>query len=78
MTKIENLIVGAGFSGATLARKLAEAGQKVVVVDAKDHIAGNAFDYHDCKWQLLRSPLNQTLKIPFALRLFCFITRGVL
>jgi UDP-galactopyranose mutase len=47
MNKIENLIVGAGFSGATLARKLAEAGQKVVVIDAKDHIAGNAFDYRD-------------------------------
>jgi UDP-galactopyranose mutase len=47
MTKIENLIVGAGFSGATLARKLAEAGQKVVVIDAKDHLAGNAFDYRD-------------------------------
>jgi UDP-galactopyranose mutase len=47
MTKIENLIVGAGFSGATLARKLAETGQKVVVIDAKDHIAGNAFDYRD-------------------------------
>jgi glycosyltransferase involved in cell wall biosynthesis len=30
------------------------------------------------QWQLLRSPLNQTLKIPFTLRLFCFITRGVL
>jgi UDP-galactopyranose mutase len=47
MKQIKNLIVGAGFSGATLARKLAEDGQKIVVIDAKDHIAGNAFDYRD-------------------------------
>lgn len=43
-----NLIVGAGFSGATMARQLAEKlGEKVVVIDAKEHIAGNAYDYRD-------------------------------
>lgn len=43
-----NLVVGAGFSGATIARKLAEdLNQKVVVIDAKDHIGGNAYDYRD-------------------------------
>lgn len=46
--KIQNLIVGAGFSGATLARKLAEElNQKVLVIDKKDHIAGNCYDYWD-------------------------------
>ncbi|MDR1168412.1 MAG: UDP-galactopyranose mutase [Heliobacteriaceae bacterium] len=44
---VENLIVGAGFSGATIARLLAETGQKVLVIDKKDHIAGNSFDYVD-------------------------------
>lgn len=48
MTDVENLIVGAGFSGATLARKIAEElNQKVVVIDAKEHIGGNAYDYRD-------------------------------
>ncbi len=43
-----NLVVGCGFSGATMARKIAEElNQKVVIIDAKDHIAGNAFDYED-------------------------------
>lgn len=47
MGQIKNLIVGAGFSGATLARKLAENGAHVVVIDSRDHIAGNAYDYAD-------------------------------
>ncbi len=43
-----NLVVGCGFSGATIARKIAEElNQKVVIIDAKNHIAGNAFDYED-------------------------------
>ena len=48
MENIVNLVVGAGFSGATIARKLAEElNQKVIVIDTKDHIAGNAYDYRD-------------------------------
>ena len=39
------LIVGAGFAGATIARMLADAGHKAVVIDKRDHIAGNAYDY---------------------------------
>jgi UDP-galactopyranose mutase len=39
------LAVGAGFAGATAARLLAEAGHKVLVIDKRDHIAGNAYDY---------------------------------
>ena len=39
------LIVGAGFSGTVIARELAEAGHKCTVIDERDHVAGNAFDY---------------------------------
>lgn len=39
MTRI--LVVGAGFSGAVLARALAEAGSSCLVVDERDHVAGN-------------------------------------
>lgn len=35
------LVVGAGFSGAVIARELAEAGHSVVVVDERGHVAGN-------------------------------------
>ncbi len=45
---MQNLVVGAGFSGATMARRLAEElNEKVVVIDAKNHLAGNAYDYRD-------------------------------
>lgn len=39
------LIVGAGFAGATMARLLAEAGERVLIIDKRDHIGGNAYDY---------------------------------
>lgn len=39
------LVVGAGFSGAVIARELAELGYKITVIDSRNHIGGNAFDY---------------------------------
>lgn len=41
------LIVGAGFSGVVIARKLAERGHKIRIIDRRDHIAGNCFDARD-------------------------------
>jgi UDP-galactopyranose mutase len=42
------LIVGAGFTGATLAERIAtQFQQQVLLVDARNHIGGNAYDYHD-------------------------------
>ncbi len=42
------LVVGAGFAGAVMAERLAaDAGLKVLVVDRRPHIGGNAFDRHD-------------------------------
>jgi UDP-galactopyranose mutase len=42
------LIVGAGFSGATLAERLAsQAGKKVLIIDRRNHIGGNAYDHYD-------------------------------
>ena len=39
------LIVGAGFSGATIARTLAEQGFQIKIIDCRPHLAGNAYDY---------------------------------
>ena len=42
------LIVGAGFYGAVLAERIAnELGQKVLVIDRRNHIGGNSFSYMD-------------------------------
>lgn len=44
----DDLIVGAGFSGAVLAERLARVdGRRVLVVDRRNHVAGNAHDTHD-------------------------------
>ncbi len=43
-----NLVVGAGVSGASIARLIAEElNEEVLIIDKKDHIAGNCFDYKD-------------------------------
>ncbi len=41
------IIIGAGFSGATMARLLAEQGVAVTVVDKCPHIGGTAYDKQD-------------------------------
>jgi len=40
-------VVGAGFAGSVCARELADAGHRVVLVDRRPHIAGNAYDLFD-------------------------------
>ncbi len=41
------LIVGAGFAGAVVAERMAALGRKILVVDKRPHIGGNAFDHYD-------------------------------
>jgi UDP-galactopyranose mutase len=42
-------VVGAGFSGAVLARVLADAGHSIVVVDERAHVAGNCHSERDAR-----------------------------
>lgn len=42
------LIVGAGFAGCVLAERLASVeDKKVIIVEQRDHIGGNAYDYYN-------------------------------
>lgn len=42
------LIVGAGFAGSVPAERLATvANKKVLLIDKRNHIAGNAYDHYD-------------------------------
>lgn len=45
--KYDVLVVGAGFAGAVCAERLASAGRRVLVIDRRPHIAGNAYDELD-------------------------------
>ena len=45
--KYDFLIVGAGLFGATFARLATDAGKKCLVIDRRDHIAGNAYTYEE-------------------------------
>ncbi len=41
------LIIGMGFSGITLANKLANDGNKILIIDKRNHIGGNSYDYYN-------------------------------
>ncbi|WP_308389697.1 UDP-galactopyranose mutase [Acidithiobacillus sp. AMEEHan] len=45
--------VGAGFSGSVIARELAERGMRVLVVDARPHVAGNCFTQRDSETNIM-------------------------
>ncbi|HKP86694.1 MAG TPA: UDP-galactopyranose mutase [Blastocatellia bacterium] len=46
--KFDYLIVGAGFAGSVLAERLATVmGKKVVIIDRRPHVGGNAYDHYN-------------------------------
>jgi UDP-galactopyranose mutase len=47
MKKPDIIVVGAGISGATLAERYASIGKKVLVVESRNHIGGNCYDYYN-------------------------------
>lgn len=53
MTQKNILIVGAGFSGVVIGRKLAEQGHKIRIIDKRAHIAGNCYDARDEQSQVM-------------------------
>lgn len=43
------IVVGSGLTGATIARQLFDAGREVLVVEKRDHVAGNCYDFIDAE-----------------------------
>lgn len=43
MSKYDYCVVGAGLFGATFAREMADRGKRILIIDKRDHIAGNAY-----------------------------------
>ena len=46
-SEFDLIVVGAGFYGATVAERKAAEGKKVLVIDRREHVAGNAYSYRD-------------------------------
>lgn len=53
MTQADILAIGAGLSGAVIARELAQAGHRVTVVDSRPHLAGNCHTERDAETQVM-------------------------
>lgn len=73
-TTCDVLIVGAGFAGVTCAEKLAAAGRRVLVVDKRDHIGGNAHDRYD-EHGVLIHPYGPHIFHTNAKRVFQYLSR---
>jgi UDP-galactopyranose mutase len=43
----DSIIIGCGFAGAVLGRELADKGKKVLILEQRNHIGGNAYDLLD-------------------------------
>lgn len=53
MSSTKIACVGAGFSGAVIARELAQAGHEVVVFDSRSHVAGNCHTERDAETDVM-------------------------
>jgi UDP-galactopyranose mutase len=47
MGKFDIVVIGAGISGATIAERYACAGNTVLVLEKRDHIGGNCYDFYN-------------------------------
>lgn len=47
MSQFDAVVIGAGFAGAVVSRVLADAGKKVLLLERREHIGGNAYDCID-------------------------------
>lgn len=45
--KYDVIVVGSGYAGSVTAHKFAQDGKKVLIIERRDHIGGNMYDYID-------------------------------
>lgn len=50
---VDVIVVGAGFSGSVMAQRLSAAGKRVLIIERRDHIGGNAYDEYDANGVLI-------------------------
>jgi UDP-galactopyranose mutase len=74
MQSTDILVVGAGFAGAVAARTLADAGLRVLIIDKRPHIGGNAHDRLD-EWGVLIHPYGPHIFHTNAASVFDWLSR---
>src|SRR4051812_42484883 len=74
MINIDALVVGAGFSGSTVAERLASHGYDVLVIDKRPHIGGNAYDERDANGVLIH-PYGPHIFHTNGARIFQYLSR---
>jgi UDP-galactopyranose mutase len=47
MRRFDIVVIGAGISGTTLAERYAALGKQVLVLEKRDHIGGNCYDFYN-------------------------------
>lgn len=68
------IVVGAGFSGATIARLFADSGKEVIVIDKRETVGGNAYDFYD-KNDILVQPYGPHIFHTNEKKVFDFLSR---
>lgn len=43
----DSIVIGSGAAGSVMARRLADAGERVLVLEKRPHIGGNCYDVPD-------------------------------
>ena len=68
------LVAGAGFAGAVCAERLGSSGRRILVVDRRPHIGGNAFDTFD-EHGILIHPYGPHIFHTNSKRVFAYLSR---
>lgn len=69
------LVVGAGWAGSTIARKLAEDGSKVLVVDRNGYVAGHAHDKPSEKYGIMTHVFGPHIFHTYKEKVFQFVSQ---
>ena len=72
--RYDYLIVGAGFAGSVCAERLAAAGKKILLIDKRPHIGGNAYDCLDAHGILIH-PYGPHIFHTNSKRIFAYLSR---
>lgn len=68
-------MAGAGFSGAVVARELADAGHRIVVHDSRDHVGGNCFTERDAETGVMMHRYGPHIFHTADSRVWAYVTR---